>query len=69
MNRPRKPGPNATLREALAYVAQHPRHWPGFARVVVRHFYARGRLCVMCWCWSRGYRVATVRRLAREAGR
>ena len=64
MNRTAKPGRDATLREALIYVARHPRHWPGFARVVVRHFYAKGRFYVMCW--GAGYRVSTVRRLARE---
>ena len=64
MTRTGKPAPNATLREALLYVARHPRHWPGFARVVVRHFYAKGRFYVMCW--RAGYRVSTVRRLARE---
>lgn len=33
-------------------------------RGVVRHFYAKGRFYVMCW--RAGYRVSTVRRLARE---
>lgn len=61
-----KPGPNATLREALAYVACHPRIWPGFVVLLMRHVVGKVRLCAMCW--SRGYRVATVRRLAREAG-
>ncbi|MGC8526158.1 hypothetical protein [Acidiphilium sp.] len=65
MNRTGKPGRDATLREALIFVARHPRHWPGFARVVVRHFYAKARFYVMCW--RAGYRVATVRRLARES--
>lgn len=67
MTRARKPGRDATLREALIYVARHPRHWPGFVALLVRHFAGKVRLCVMCW--SRGYRVATVRRLARQAGR
>ena len=67
MKRRSKPGRDATLREALIFVAQHPRIWPGFARVVVRHFYAKGRFYVMCW--GAGYRVSTVRRLAREGGR
>jgi len=31
----------------------------------VRHFYAKTRFYVMCW--RAGYRVVTVRRLAREA--
>lgn len=64
MKRRSKPARNATLREALIYVALHPLHWPGFARVVVRHFYAKARFYVMCW--RAGYRVSTVRRLARE---
>ena len=67
MKRRSKPGRDATLREALIFVAQHPRIWPGFARVVVRHMAAKARFYVRCW--SSGYRVATVRRLAREAGR
>ena len=67
MTRVAKPGPNATLREALIYVARHPRHWPGFAALLVRHVAAKGRFYFMCW--RAGYRVSTVRRLAREAQR
>ncbi len=59
-----KPGRDATLREALIYVTLHPRLYPAFARALVRHFYAKGRFYVMCW--RAGYRVSTVRRLARE---
>ena len=66
MKRAAKPGRDATLREALIYVAQHPRRWPGFVRVVVRHFYGKAAFHVRCW--RAGYRVSTVRRLAREAG-
>ncbi len=67
MTRARKPGPNATLREALIYVARHPRHWPGFTALLMRHMAAKARFYVICW--RAGYRVSTVRRLAREAGR
>ena len=66
MNRAAKPSRDATLRELLAYVVRRPRIWPGFARVLVRHLAGRARFCVHCW--RAGYRVATVRRLAREAG-
>ena len=62
-----KPGRDATMREALAYVARHPRLYPAVAALTVRHFCAKGRFYVMCW--RAGYRVSTVRRLAREAGR
>jgi hypothetical protein len=67
MSRASKPGPNATLREALIYVARHPRHWPGFAALLVRHLAAKARFYLICW--RAGYSVRTVRRLAREAGR
>ncbi|HQT62636.1 MULTISPECIES: hypothetical protein [unclassified Acidiphilium] len=67
MTRAAKPGSNATLREALLYVAAHPRHWPGFTALLVRHVAGKARFYVMCW--RAGYRVSTVRRLAREAGR
>lgn len=67
MTRARKPGPNATMREALAYVARHPRLYPAVAALTVRHVAEKVRLHVMCW--RAGYRVATVRRLAREEGR
>ena len=66
MTRSAKPGRDATLREALIYVARHPRYWPGFSRLVVRHLAGNARFCLMCW--RAGYRVSTVRRLAREAG-
>ena len=65
MSRAAKPGPNATLREALLYVAAHPRHWPGFVVLLVRFSWDKARFYVMCW--RAGYRVSTVRRLAREA--
>ena len=60
-----KPGRDATLREALIYVARHPRHWPGFAVLLVRHVAGKARFYLLCW--RAGYRVSTVRRLAREA--
>ena len=60
-----KPGPNASLREALIYVAWRPAIWPGFARALVRHIALKVRFYTMCW--RAGYRVSTVRRLAREA--
>ena len=66
MKRRSKPARNATLREALIYVAQHPRHWPGFVMLLVRHLAGKVRFYVMCW--RAGYRVSTVRRLARENG-
>ena len=59
-----KPGPNATMREALAYVARHPRLYPAVAALTVRHFCAKARFYLLCW--RAGYRVSTVRRLARE---
>ena len=59
-----KPGPNATMRDALAYVARHPRLYPAVAALAVRHAAAKSRFYVMCW--RAGYRVSTVRRLARE---
>ncbi len=65
MSRPGKPGPDASLREALAYVARHPRLYPAVATLTVRHVAAKARFYVMCW--RAGYRVRTVRRLAREA--
>ena len=65
MRRPSKPGPDATLRQALIYVAWHPAIWPGFALALARHIALKARFCVMCW--RAGYRVSTVRRLAREA--
>jgi hypothetical protein len=64
MRRPSKPGPDATLPEILLYVAYRPRIWPGFARALVRHVHAKARFYVRCW--RAGYRVSTVRRLARE---
>ena len=64
MNRARKPGPNATLREALIYVARHPGIWPRFAALLVRDVAGKARFYMMCW--RAGYRVSTVRRLARE---
>lgn len=64
MRRPSKPGPDAPLRRALIYVARRPRIWPGFARVLARHVHAKARFYVRCW--RAGYRVATVRRMARE---
>jgi len=67
MTRAGKPGRDATLRQALIYMAWHPRIWPGFARVLVRHIAAKVRLYVACWC--AGYSVREVRRLAREASR
>ena len=66
MTRAAKPGPNATLREALIYVARHPRLYPAIAALTVRHVAAKARVYVLCWL--AGYRVSTVRRLAREAG-
>ena len=60
-----KPGPDATLPEILGYVARHPRLYPAFARALVRYGAAKARFYVMCW--RAGYRVSTVRRLAREA--
>ncbi|MBS3023293.1 hypothetical protein [Acidiphilium multivorum] len=65
MRRPSKPGPDATLPEILGYVARHPSLYPAFACALVRHVYAKGRFYLMCW--RAGYRVSTVRRLAREA--
>ncbi|UNC15615.1 hypothetical protein FE249_16005 [Acidiphilium multivorum] len=65
MRRPCKPGPDATLREALIYVAWHPAIWPAFMGILARHIPAKARFYVMCW--RAGYRVSTVRRLAREA--
>ena len=67
MTRTGKPGRDATLREALLYVAAHPRHWPGFVVLLVRHVAGKVRFYVMCW--RAGYRVRTVRRLTREAQR
>ncbi len=67
MSRAGKPGRDATLRAALAYVAAHPRIWPRFAVLLVLHLAGKVRFYVMCW--RAGYRVATVRRLAREAAR
>ncbi|WP_039887447.1 hypothetical protein [Acidiphilium sp. PM] len=67
MTRARKPGPNATLREALIYVLRHPGIWPGFAALLVRHVAGKVRFHLLCW--RAGYRVSTVRRLAREEGR
>ena len=64
MTRTSKPGRDATLREALAYVARHPRLYPAVAALTVRHVAAKARFYVMCW--RAGYRVSTVRRLARE---
>ena len=60
-----KPGPNASLRAALAYVARHPRLYPAVAALTVRHGAAKARFYVMCW--RSGYRVRTVRRVGREA--
>ncbi len=65
MRRPSKPGRDATLREALIYVAWHPAIWPGFARALVHH--VAGKASFYIRCWRAGYRVSTVRRLAREA--
>ena len=65
MTRAAKPGPNATLREALIYVTRHPRLYPAFARAMAQYVAAKARFYVMCW--RAGYRVSTVRRLAREA--
>ncbi len=65
MTRSGKPGPDATLRDALGYVARHPRIWPGFSRLLARHVAGKARFYVMCW--RAGYSVATVRRLARQA--
>ncbi|MBS3024482.1 hypothetical protein [Acidiphilium multivorum] len=59
-----KPGRDATMREALAYVARHPGIWPRFAALLVRHVAGKARFYMMCW--RAGYRVSTVRRLARE---
>ncbi|WP_288038709.1 hypothetical protein [Acidiphilium sp.] len=56
---------SATLPQLLGHVSRHPRIWPGFARVLARHIAAKGRFYLMCW--RAGYRVSTVRRLAREA--
>lgn len=67
MSRTLKPGPDAPLGAALAYVARHPRLWPRFAVLLVLHVAAKARFYIMCW--RAGYRVRTVRRLAREAGR
>ena len=49
MSRPGKPGPDASLREALAYVARHPRLYPAVATLTVRHVAAKARFYVMCW--------------------
>ena len=65
MSRAPKPGRDATLPALLSYVARHPRLYPAFARALVRHVAAKGRFYLMCW--RAGYRVSTVRRLAREA--
>ena len=62
-----RPGRDATLPEIFRYVTRHPRIWPGFSCALVRHLYAKARFYVRCW--RAGYRVSTVRRLAREAGR
>ena len=67
MRRPSKPGPDATLPEILGYVARHPSLYPAIAALTVRHVAAKARFYVVCW--RAGYRVSTVRRLAREAGR
>ncbi len=67
MTRTGKPGRDATLRAALLYVARHPRLYLAVAVLTVRHVAAKARFYVMCW--RAGYRVSTVRRLAREVGR
>ncbi len=59
-----RPGRDATLPEIFRYVARHPRIWPGFTRALVRYVAAKARFYVRCW--RAGYRVSTVRRLARE---
>lgn len=66
MSRASKPGPDASLRQALAYVGRHPRLWPRFAALMALHVAAKGRFYIHCW--RAGYRVRTVRRLARAAG-
>lgn len=63
MTRTAKPGPNATLHEALIYVARNPRLYPAVARALVRHVALKVRFYWLCW--SSGYRVRTVRRLGR----
>ena len=65
MRRPSKPGRDATLRQALIYVARHPRLYPAFVGAMAIYVVAKARFYVMCW--RAGYRVSTVRRLAREA--
>ena len=65
MSRAPKPGRDATLPEILGYIALHPSLYPAFARALVRHIALKARFYVMCW--RAGYRVSTVRRLAREA--
>lgn len=65
MSRAGKPGPDASLRAALAYVARHPRLYPAVATLTARHVAAKVGFYLMCW--RAGYRVRTVRRLAREA--
>ena len=61
-----KPGRDATLPEILGYVARHPSLYPAFACALVRYGAAKARFYVMCW--RAGYRVSTVRRLARDVG-
>ena len=65
MRRPSKPGPDATLPALLGYVARHPSLYPAFVGAMAIYVVAKARFYVMCW--RPGYRVATVRRLAREA--
>ena len=65
MSRAPKPGRDATLPALLGYVARHPSLYPAFVGAMAIYVVAKARFYVMCW--RAGYRVSTVRRLAREA--
>ena len=65
MNRP--DSATATTRQALAYVARQPGLWLPFVVMLAR--FSRDKVRFYLRCWRAGYRVSTVRRLAREAGR
>lgn len=57
--------PDCTTQQALGIVARNPSLWPRFGAFFARFGVRRARLCLACW--RAGYRVATVRKMVREA--
>lgn len=54
---------DCTMTQALGIVARTPWIWPRFVAFLAR--FGAQKAGFYCMCWSHGYRVSTIRRMAR----